>query len=142
MNFLYSTMGGHQSVPLQGPVALLGLAMTLPSWDTVIIIAEGADYPRMHLDWHDRRGPEGRNGFVLHCFETPESWGYFLAESLDFGKPEVRVELGGQSTENWPRQLFVPIELATQALEVFLESGKRAETLHWVRTDQVPREIL
>lgn len=143
MNFSYHTVGGPDAVPLRGAVSALSMAMTLPSWDALVIVADGADFPRMHIDWHEHLGlKRNRNGFVLHCFETGDSWGYFLAESLEFSAPDCRIELGGQAIEHWPQELFVPFNLASEALEAFLINGKQQPLLHWVQTDQIPRETL
>ena len=51
----------------------------------------------------------------------------------------VDVELGGQALERWPRELFVPPELAVQALNHFLEFSKQVPALLWVRIDGFPR---
>jgi hypothetical protein len=52
------------------------------------------------------------------------------------------VELGGQALERWPRELFVSMALATQALDHFLNFGKQDLALEWVRIDAFPRETI
>src|ERR1700682_5892917 len=70
------------------------------------------------------------------------SWGFFLAEPGSVTSPGVDIVLGGQVQERWPRQLFVDPSLGAEALDYFLETGKQKETLHWIRTDAVPRETV
>jgi hypothetical protein len=65
------------------------------------------------------------HGFVVHCFEDGESWGFFLTEAASFSSPEVEIEMGGQALEKWPRQLFVNSERALEALDFFLKTGKQ-----------------
>jgi hypothetical protein len=47
-----------------------------------------------------------------------------------------------QVQERWPRELFVSLDLAREALDFFLEAGKQKPTLHWVRTGGIPRETV
>jgi hypothetical protein len=54
----------------------------------------------------------------------------------------VEINLGGQTLERWPSALFVPEELAHQALDSFLTTGKQDAALHWIRIDAFPRETL
>jgi hypothetical protein len=49
------------------------------------------------------------------------------------------VELGGQALERWPRELFVTVARATQALDHFLEHGTQDRTLEWIRIDRTHR---
>jgi hypothetical protein len=136
MAFLYSTLSGPENVPARDAPELLGIARERPRWDALIIVAENENYPRLHVTWH-----EG-HGFVVHCFEDGESWGFFLTEAASFSSPEVEIEMGGQALEKWPRQLFVDSERALEALDFFLKTGKQNGTQHWVRTDAFPREIV
>ena len=115
---------------------LLADVQSHPVWDGASISPANAEYPRAHLDWH-----EG-HGFLLQCYEDEESCSDFLVISRDFSTPSVEVELGGQALERWPRELFVPSELAVQALNHFLEFGKQNPALEWVRIDAFPRETL
>lgn len=123
-------------MPIASVPALLADAQSRPAWDGASISPVNADYPRVHLDWH-----EG-SGFVLQCYEHEESWSDFLVTSRQFSTPSVEVELGGQALERWPRELFVSAEHATQALNHFLDHGKQDPTLEWVRIDGFPRETL
>jgi hypothetical protein len=136
MTFLYSTLSGPQYVPAQDASELLGIARELPRWDALMFVAENENYPRLHVTWH-----EG-HGFVVHCFEDGESGGFFLAATTSFSSPEIEIEMGGQALEKWPRQLFGDRELAVEALDFFLKTGKQNRTQHWVRTDAFPREIV
>ena len=136
MTFLYSTLSGPENVPAKDASELLGIARQLPRRDALIIIAENDNYPRLHITWHEV------HGFVVHCFEDGESWGFFLATATSFSSPEIEIEMGGQALEKWPRQLFVDSDRALEALDFFLKTGKQDGTQHWIRTDAFPREIV
>lgn len=115
---------------------ILTQVQSRPVWDGASISPEDAQFPLVHVDWH-----EG-HGFVLQCYEDEESWSDFLVTSQHFSPPSIEVELGGQALERWPRELFVSAECASQALNHFLESGKQDPTLDWVRIDAFPRETV
>jgi hypothetical protein len=136
MAFRYSTLSGPENVPAEDASELLGIARGLPRWDALIIVAENDNYPRLHVTWHEGFG------FVVHCFENGESWGFFLTEAVSFSSPEVEIEMGGQALEKWPRQLFVGTERALETLDFFLKTGKQSGTQRWVRTDAFPREVV
>lgn len=134
--FRVSFMMSDAPMPITSAAELLADVQSRPAWDGASISPVDADYPLVHLDWH-----EG-NGFVFQCYEDGDSWSDFLATSRDFSAPSVEMELGGQALERWPRELFVPWELATQALNHFLKFGKHQLALEWIRLDGFPREIL
>jgi hypothetical protein len=76
-------------------------------------------------------------GYEAHCMALgPES--HFVVTSLRLSPPEVRVELGGQGQELWPRELFVPYEVAEQAALHFLRTGRRDPSLKWVGVSALP----
>lgn len=118
-------------------VTMLAGAMSVPKWDAMLAVVEGADYPRCDVTWHDEV-----QGLIVHCFQSPDSWGAFLTSSLAFSAPSVRVELGGQAIENWPRELFVPSLMAWQALRHFFTTGAQDPEQLWVSTGDIPRETL
>lgn len=134
--FRASFITSDAPMPVTSVAELLANVQSRPVWDGASISPADADYPRAHLDWH-----EG-NGFVFQCYEDGESWSDFLVTGRDFSTPSVEVELGGQALERWPRELYVPWELATQALNHFLEFGKQQPALEWIRLDGFPRETL
>lgn len=105
-----------------------------PTWDEAAVIPEDGDFPRMYVSWL------GDGGFTIHCFEDETSAGDFLIQKVDFSDPEVEVNLGGQARELWPPQLFVDEQLAAQAVEYFLNSGKQDPAQRWVGTGAFPRE--
>ena len=108
-----------------------------PAWDTMCIAPNAlGQFPFMNLSWH-----EG-HGFEVQCFEAPESVSDFLVSHSDISSPEVYVELGGQTQELWPLQLFVPLETAVLALHHFLETGRENPNLVWVRIDRFPRRTV
>ena len=134
--FRYSTLAGGENAPAPAASELIEIVRHRQLWDEITIAKEDAQFPRAGLSWH-----EG-HGLVLHCFEDEMSWGFFLAEPGSLTSPEVDIVLGGQVQERWPRQLFVDPSLGAEALDYFLETGKQKETLHWIRTDAVPRETV
>jgi hypothetical protein len=123
-------------MPITSVPELLADVQSRPAWDGASISPADADYPLVHLDWH-----EG-HGFVFQCYEDEESWSDFLVTSRQFSTPSVEVKLGGQALERWPRELFVSTEHATHALNHFLERGKQDPAFEWVRIDGFPRETL
>jgi hypothetical protein len=58
------------------------------------------------------------------------------------GSPTVEINLGGQALERWPPELFVSEQLAYQAVDHFLNSGKQDPALHWIRIDAFPRSTI
>jgi hypothetical protein len=115
---------------------LLRIVQSRPTWDGASISPVDAEYPRVHVDWHEGYG------FVFQCYEREESPSDFLVTSRRFSPPSVEMELGGQALERWPAELFVSGEQATRALNHFLERGKQDSSLEWVRIDAFPRETL
>ena len=105
------------------PQELLNVARGLPRWDAVIVTVGDQQYPRLHITWHDAYG------FVVHCFEDKDSWGFFLVEALSFSPPEIEIEVGGQALEKWPRQLFVASERTPPSSEPFPGDRKAERNL-------------
>ena len=134
--FRVSFIMSEAPMPISAASELLTEVQSRPVWDGASISPADAEYPRVHLDWH-----EG-HGFVFQCYEDEESWSDFLVTSRHFSTPSVEMELGGQALERWPRELFVSAERTTQALDHFLEFGKQDPALEWVRIDRFPRETL
>jgi len=114
---------------------LAQIRSTLP-WDVASIHPAAGEFPRLHVDWHDGQG------FTIQCFEDDQSWGYFVVTSSALSHPDIEINLGGQTLERWPRELFVSESVAHQALECFLDCGKQDPALHWIRMDAFPRETL
>ena len=105
------------------------------SGEAVIYPASG-NFPRAIIDWH------AGHGFVLLCFDSEASRGHFLTRGPVTGRPSVPIVLGGQAMEKWPPELFVPKELAVDALHFFLDTGRRKLGLGWARVDDFPREVV
>ena len=135
-SFRVSFIMSEAPTPIPSALDLLTQVQSRPVCDGASISPEGAQFPLVHVDWH-----EG-HGFVLQCYEDEESWSDFLVTSRHFSLPSIEVELGGQALERWPRELFVSAVHAIQALNHFLEFGKQDLTLVWVRIDGFPRETL
>ena len=75
--------------------------------------------------------PDG-NGFVIQCYESAQTPSCFLATSSRLSEPDVLIELGGCFGELWPRQLFVPQDLALEALRAFLRTGAKSPRRAWI----------
>ena len=78
-------------IPITSAQDLLADVRSRPVWDGASISPADAEYPRVHVDWH-----EG-HGFVFQCYEDEESWSDFLVMSRHFSTPSIEVELGGQA---------------------------------------------
>src|SRR5205085_7281710 len=61
-------------IPITSAQDLLADVRSRPVWDGASISPADAEYPRVHVDWH-----EG-HGFVFQCYEDEESWSDFLDE--------------------------------------------------------------
>lgn len=94
-------------------------------------------FPRMSIGWE----AEGA-GYVVQCYETADSRSCMLVKSARLTEPEVYLDLGGQTEELWPVQLFVPFELALTAIEHFLRTGRQAPELTWVGLNEFPRKTV
>ena len=105
-------------------------------WDEASIHPADGDFPRVHISWRQAAG------FNLHCFVNDLSFGQFLVSRLELSAPSVEINLGGQALERWPRELFVSEDLATEALEHFLDQGELKPLLFWIGTGQFPRETI
>ncbi len=105
-------------------------------WDEASIHPVDSDFPRAHVSWRQAAG------FNLHCFENDLSSGQFLVSRLEFSAPSGEINLGGQALERWPRELFVSEDLATEALEYFLDHGEPKSLLFWIDTGEFPRETI
>jgi hypothetical protein len=101
-----------------------------------VIYPLDADFPRLMIDWHSEQG------FVLLCFDGDTSIGDFLIRGPVTSAPSVPIVLGGQALEKWPPELFVPTELAADALGFFIDTGRRKSDLFWARIDAFPREVV
>jgi hypothetical protein len=93
--------------------------------------------PLLHVEWH-----EG-HGFAIQCYEDDEQARRdFLLTGVSCGPPTIEINLGGQALERWSSALFVPEELADQALGCFRATGKQDRPLQWVRIDAFSRTII
>lgn len=137
-SFQYSTIAGTEGTDVlpDEAASVLNSMQSRPSWDEVCVFSGDAQFPRLNISW---RAPQG---FVLQCFERAESLSDFLVVDEPMSPPAIDIVLGGQTQERWPRQLFVPIGLAREALEIFLESGHQSSNLRWVRIDRFPRRTV
>src|SRR2546422_9124349 len=70
--------------PIPSALDLLTQVQSRPVCDGASISPEGAQFPLVHVDWH-----EG-HGFVLQCYEDEESWSDFLVTSQNFSAPSNR----------------------------------------------------
>lgn len=137
-SFQYSTVASTQGtdiLPGEAPSVLASM-QSRPLWDEVCVFPRDVQFPLLNLSWH------APHGFVLQCFERPQSWSDFLVVDESLSPPAIDIVLGGQTQEQWPRQLFIPIGLAREALEFFLETGCQGSNLRWIRIDRFPRRTI
>jgi hypothetical protein len=94
-------------------------------------------FPRISTGW-EAKG----QGYLLQCFETASSSSFILSTSSELASAEVYIELGGMTQELWPKQLFVPYDMALQALQHFLGTGLQNPNLCWVGLGNFPRKTV
>jgi hypothetical protein len=134
--FRLSFVTGETELPIPGVEEILARLRSGPVWDVASIAPAGDQFPLLHVEWH-----EG-HGFVIQCYEDEKAWSDFLLTGSRCGPPMIEINLGGQALERWPSELFAPGELAHQALDYFLMTGKQDPALHWIRIDAFPRETI
>jgi hypothetical protein len=135
-SFIFTTLATDAERPAKASAAaeIINQIADRPAWDSLQIRPEGTDmFPFMNISRHAGYGLE------VQCFSTPDSNSDFLASDKVLSAPEVYVELGGQTQELWPKQLFVTQVVAIEALKYFLESGRENPKLIWVPIAQFPR---
>ena len=142
LKFKYTKVAGQRTLTLT-PHKVPGVLHAMQkraTWEGVIISPDaklGPDgegqFPVLSLGWYPGYGYEA------HCMElSAES--HFVATSRNLSTPEVYVELGGQGQELWPCELFVPYEVAEQAVLHLLKTGRRDRSLKWVGISAFPRK--
>ena len=144
LKFKYTKVAGQRMLSLT-PHKIPGMLRAMqrrPTWEGVIIsldVKPGPDgegqYPTVSLGWYPGFGYEA------HCIEL-SSKSYFAARTKRMSEPEVYVELGGQGQELWPRELFVPFDIAEKVVHHLLRTGKRDPSLVWVAIDAFPRKTV
>ena len=134
--FRLSFVTGEADLPIPPVSEMLARLRSGPAWDGASIARSDDQFPRLHVDWH-----EG-HGFVIQCYEGEQAWSNFVIAGAHCGPPTIDINLGGQTLERWPPELFVPETLAHLALDCFLTTGKQDPRLHWVRIDAFPRETV
>ena len=127
--FRLSFVTGETELPIPAVSEILARLRSSPVWDVALIAPADDQFPLLHVEWH-----EG-HGFVIQCYEDEQAWSDFLLTGARCGPPTIEIHLGGQALERWPSELFVPEELAHQALDFFLTMGKQDPALHWIRID-------
>jgi len=134
--FRLSFLTSEATLPIPAVSEILARLRSGPVWDGASIAPAEGQFPLLHIEWH-----EG-HGFVIQCYEDEQAWSDFLVTGISCGPPTIEINLGGQTLERWPSELFVPEEPARQVLDCFLTSGKQGPALHWVRIDAFPREAV
>ena len=118
--FRVSFVTGEPELRIASVSAILARVQQGPVWDVASIAPVDNPFPRLHIEWH------GGNGFVIQCYEDEHCWSDFRLNGPSCGPPAVEINLGGQALERWPRELFVPENLADRAVEYFLFYVPRA----------------
>lgn len=134
--FRLSFVTGETALPIPTVSEILARVRSGPVWDGASIAPADDQFPLLRVEWH-----EG-HGFVIQCYEDEQAWSDFVVTGVPCGPPTIEINLGGQALERWPSELLVPEELAGQALNCFLTTGKQDRALHWVRIDAFPRMII
>lgn len=120
----------------EGAARLLKSMQSRPEWDEVCISPGVFEYPIVWLSWHPA------SGYVVQHLGESDRFSFSLAMAETMSSPTVFVDIRGQSQELWPPELFVPFDVAREALEYFLVSGKRFPEQCWVRSDRFPRRTV
>jgi hypothetical protein len=131
-----SFLTSEVALPIPTVSEILARLRSGPVWDGASIAPADGQFPLLRVEWH-----EG-HGFVIQCYEDEQAWSDFLTIGVPCGPPTIEINLGGQALERWPSELFVPEQLAVQALDYFIATGKQDPALHWVRIDAFHRETL
>jgi hypothetical protein len=134
--FRLSFVTGETQPPIPAVSEILARLRSGPVWDVASIAPATDQFPLLHVEWHEGQG------FIIQCYEDEQAWSDFLLTGPCCGSPAIEINLGGQALERWPSELFVPEELARQALDYFLAFGKQDSRLHWVRIDAFPWETI
>jgi len=134
--FRLSFVAGETALSIPSVSEILARLRSAPAWDGASIAPVDDPFPLLHVEWYQG------HGFVVQCYEDEHAWSDFLLTGARCGPPAVEINLGGQALERWPSELFVPEELAHQALGCFLTKGKQDPALHWIRIDAFPRETV
>ena len=136
--FNYSTVNTGEYKPIESGLVLLILnaMQQRPVWDEVQIKPVDGCFPLLHVSWHSPFG------YIVQCFEAPQSNGDFLSIQPSLSEPTVYVDLGGQTQELWPKELFAPVDLARLALEGILEHGCENTDLTWIGIRNFPRKTV
>jgi hypothetical protein len=139
--FIYRKVAGQRVMKLtpEKVAGMLRAMLKRPSWQGVIVSPNEplgqngkGQVPRVSIEWFPKFG------YQVRVIELGIK-SHFVATSPRLLTPEVYVELGGQGQELWPQEMFVPIEMAEQAIYYLLETGKRDPVLHWIAIDGFER---
>jgi hypothetical protein len=134
-NFRLSFISSASQLVVPPIWELLARLRSASPLDEASIHPAQSDFPRVHISWQAA-------GFTVHCFENEQLPGQFLVTGIEFSRPSIEINLGGQALERWPHELFVSEVLATEAVEHFLEHGELKPLLSWIGTGQFPRETI
>jgi hypothetical protein len=137
-SFRYSRVSTARAMRLlpEGAARLLKSMESRPEWDEIHISPGKYEYPFVWLSWRPT------TGYLVHHLGENEHFSFFLTVGETMSSPKVFVDLGGQTQELWPPELFVPFDVAKRALEYFLASGKRSPEQCWVRIDRFARRTV
>jgi hypothetical protein len=139
--FIYCKVAGQRDMKLtpEKVAGMLRAMLKRPSWQGVIVSPNEplgqngkGQVPRVSIEWFPKFG------YQVRVIELGIK-SHFVATSEHLSQPEVYVELGGQGQELWPPEMFVPIEIAEQAIHYLLETGKRDPAHHWIAIDGFKR---
>jgi hypothetical protein len=132
---------GRRIAEADVPEELLAL-QSCGTWDGLHIFPDAEPVPDGHSQFPRISTGWGGQGYVLQCFETAQSNSFILSTSSEIASPEVYIDVGGMTQELWPKQLFVPYDMALQALLHFLATGLQDPKLCWVGLSSFPRKTI
>ena len=144
MKFTYCKVAGRRDMRLEPSRVpnMLRAMLRRATWEGVIVSPDaelGPDgqgqYPRLNLGWYPGFGYE------VQCMELTGK-DHFAVTSKTLSHPAVYVELGGQGQELWPRELFVPYEVAEKAVLYLLANEKRDPSVTWVANGAFKRRAV
>lgn len=138
-----SDADGRPLVEADLPKALMELK-AVGSWDGLHIFPDAPSGPDGHFQfpWLSAGWETEGQGYVVQCAENTDSMSFFLSTSAELSEPQRYLELGGVTQELWPGELFVPYDLALNAIQHFLSTGLQDPAHSWIGIGDFPRKTV
>lgn len=135
MNLCYSIVStaGRTTVEPGRAASILESMQARPAWDEVQVASLEFRLPVLQIAWC------APHGYLMQCFDDSRPSGDLLCQSRFLSEPCVFMDLGGQTQELWPVELFVSFNLAEAAFEHFLAHGAKKPESVWIGIGEFPR---